>query len=105
MNAAAGPDQFSAALLKQCEGELSALLLVLYRNSLQTGKVPQCLKKARITPIFKGGSRTAGEAFNSIPRGNAHLKHTSAWFQIRPIVLDATTGTLRVSVECTGDQY
>ena len=64
-NSAAGPDQFPAVLLKNCAKELTTPLLLLYRNSLDSGIIPKQLKSAKITPIFKGGSR--GDAKNYRP--------------------------------------
>lgn len=65
ISAAAGPDQFPAALLKNCAKELSEPLHILFRNSLDTGIIPQQLKSAKITPVYKGGSK--GEAKNYRP--------------------------------------
>ena len=56
-NAAPGPDQFPAILLKNCADELSIPLYSLFRNSLDSGSIPRQLKSARITPVYKGGSR------------------------------------------------
>ena len=64
-NAAAGPDNFPAILLKTCANELSTPLYHLWKTSLNTGKIPVLLKNAIITPIYKGGSR--GEAQNYRP--------------------------------------
>lgn len=40
ISAAAGPDQFPAALLKNCAAELSAPLHIFYRNSLDSRYIP-----------------------------------------------------------------
>ncbi|KAK3888733.1 hypothetical protein Pcinc_007208 [Petrolisthes cinctipes] len=64
-NAAASPDQFQAALLKNCAKELRAPLHILFRNSIDTGIIPQQLKTAKIIPVYKGGSK--GEAKNYRP--------------------------------------
>ena len=64
-NAAAGPDQLPAIFLKNCASPLAKPLLILYNNSLNTGIIPSKLKSAKITPIFKGGSK--GEAKNYRP--------------------------------------
>ena len=56
-NAAAGPDQVPAILLKNCARELSLPLQIFYRNSLDTGNIPEQLKSAKITPIHKGESK------------------------------------------------
>lgn len=64
-NSAAGPDHIPAIFLKRCAGMVAKPLLILYQNSLATGIVPQLLRSAKITPVFKGGSR--GEAKNYRP--------------------------------------
>ena len=64
-NAAAGPDQLPAIFLKNCAPALAKPLSLLYTNSLTTGIIPSKLKSAKITPIFKGGSK--GEAKNYRP--------------------------------------
>lgn len=74
-NSAAGPDHLPAILLKQCALEVSVPLLTFYRESLASGVVPQLLRSARITPIYKGGSR--GEAKNYRPIAlTSHLVKT-----------------------------
>ncbi|KAK3868070.1 hypothetical protein Pcinc_026514 [Petrolisthes cinctipes] len=64
-NSAAGPDHIPAIFLKRCAGMVAKPLLIFYQNSLATGIVPQLLRSAKITPVFKGGSR--GEAKNYRP--------------------------------------
>ena len=65
-NAAAGPDEFPAILLKTCAKELSTPLYMLYRNSLTTGKIPQMLKLGKITPIYKGDSKTQASNYRPV---------------------------------------
>ena len=62
---AAGPDGFPAILLKACKIPLSVPLEIIWRNSLDSGKIPQLLKTAHIVPIHKGGSK--GDAKNYRP--------------------------------------
>lgn len=64
-NSAAGPDQLPAIFLRKCAVVVAEPLLILYRNSLATSTIPQLLRSAKITPVFKGGSR--GEAKNYRP--------------------------------------
>ena len=64
-NSAAGPDQFSSMLLKQCKSTLRKPLYLIWKKSLSTGEIPNILKTANIVPIHKGGSR--GEAKNYRP--------------------------------------
>ena len=56
-NSSGGPDEFPVILLKQCSQSLAHPLLLLYKASLKTGEIPIDLKRAIITPIYKGGSR------------------------------------------------
>ena len=65
-NAAAGPDEFPALLLKECKQELSHPLKILYQASLLTGEIPESMKKAKITPIFKGGSRSLPKNYRPV---------------------------------------
>ena len=54
---AAGPDRFPAILLKKCCRPLSKPLSMIWRLSMDQGKIPTLLKTANIVPIHKGGSR------------------------------------------------
>lgn len=65
--AAPGPDNFPAIVLKTCSEELAKPLYLLLRKSLTTGTVPDALKEAIISPIFKGGSICKGKAKNYRP--------------------------------------
>ena len=57
LNSSGGPDEFPAILLKQCSKSLAHPLQLLYKASLKPGEIPTDLKRAIITPIYKGGSR------------------------------------------------
>lgn len=57
LNAAAGPDRFPAILLKNCRDELAYPLYLLWRKSLDTGEIPEDLKRSVITPIYKNGGK------------------------------------------------
>ena len=65
--AAPGPDDFPAIVLKCCSQVLSKPLYIILRKSLDTGTVPDTLKEAMITPIFKGGNICKGQAKNYRP--------------------------------------
>ena len=56
-SAAAGPDRFPAILLKECRSVLAVPLYMIWRKSLDTGKIPQALKTANVIPVYKGGCR------------------------------------------------
>ncbi|KAK3878825.1 hypothetical protein Pcinc_016635 [Petrolisthes cinctipes] len=68
-NSAAGPDLLPAILLKQCALEVSLPLLTFYRESLAFGVVPRLLRSARITPIYKGGSKESSNQLNKGQHG------------------------------------
>jgi len=57
VNKAAGPDGIPTILLKMCADQLAVPLSHLFQKTLVTGKLPQDWKHAKITPIFKKGSR------------------------------------------------
>lgn len=52
-----GPDGLSNYLLKNCALELARPLALCINKSLRQGVYPDVLKVARVTPIFKGGSK------------------------------------------------
>ena len=54
---AAGPDDIKPIVLKSCARSLAAPLSVLFRKTLDEGRLPEDWKTAKITPIFKKGSR------------------------------------------------
>ena len=56
-NSAAGPDGFPAILLKTCKASLSSPLAMIWRESLDSGSIPDLLKSANIVPIHKGGCK------------------------------------------------
>ena len=64
--AAAGPDRFPAILLKQCCTSLSKPLYMIWRKSMDQGRIPQILKTAHIIPIHKGGSRGIAKNYRPI---------------------------------------
>ena len=56
-NTSGGPNEFSVLLRRQCSKSLAHPLKLLYEASLNTGEIPLDLKRAIITPIYKGGSK------------------------------------------------
>ena len=56
-NSSIRPHEFPAIILKQCSKSLVHPLQLLYKASLKTGEIPTDLKRAIITPIYKGGYR------------------------------------------------
>ena len=57
-NSAAGPDGIPASLLLNCASELAPSLLILFKQSIDSGVIDSSLKKAAIVPVFKSGDRT-----------------------------------------------
>jgi len=54
---AAGPDNLSTCLLKECAIELAQILLVIFNKSLSQGIVPEDWRHANASAIFKKGAR------------------------------------------------
>ena len=45
LHSAPGPDKIPSLLLKECKKEIAPALQLLWRKSLDTGQIPQILKK------------------------------------------------------------
>ena len=54
---AAGPDKVPTKIVKEVRDLLSELLLMIFNSSLEKGLFPDIWKLARVTPIFKSGSK------------------------------------------------
>ena len=65
-NSSSGPDGVPAILLKKCKGPLSIPLLLFWRNCLDQGITPECLKNAHIIPIFKDGHKGLASNYRPI---------------------------------------
>ena len=59
-------DDIPAIVLKKCSAELSYPILVIWRDSLESGVVPKNFKKQIITPVFKKGSRASPANYRPI---------------------------------------
>ena len=57
VNSAPGPDKITSKLLKECKKEIAPALLIIWRTSLDTGQIPDILKKQSIIPIHKKDSK------------------------------------------------
>jgi len=53
----AGPDTVHPRVLKECAHVLAQPLFLLYRKSMDEGKIPLDWKSGHVTPIHKKGSR------------------------------------------------
>ena len=65
-SAAAGPDGVPAILLKNCRSQLSKPLYQIWRSSLDSGTIPIELLLVLISPIHKGGSRSAAKNYRPV---------------------------------------
>ena len=66
VNKGTGPDGVPPKLLKNCAHTLMKPLTILFNKSLQTGSVPDNLKKSRIVPIFKSGKKSNAANYRPI---------------------------------------
>ena len=65
-NAAAGPDNIPAILLKKCVESITSPICKLWKKSLEEGCIPEILTTGIITPIFKGGDRTKPQNYRPV---------------------------------------
>ena len=56
-NSACGPDGIPPRVIKELKNELARPLAILFRKSMDTGKIPDDWRLAEVTPIFKKGSK------------------------------------------------
>jgi len=54
---AAGPDEIGPRLLQELEDAAAAALTIIFRESVESGVVPEDWRRANVTPIFKKGSK------------------------------------------------
>ena len=52
-----GIDQVHPYVLKECSEEMAVPLLKIFRKSLEEDRIPEDWKMARVSPIFKKGSK------------------------------------------------
>ena len=65
-HSASAEDDIPAIVLKRCAEELSYPILLIWRDSLESGIVPKNFKKQIITPVFKKGSRAKSSNYRPI---------------------------------------
>ncbi|KAK3108693.1 hypothetical protein FSP39_013493 [Pinctada imbricata] len=63
---AGGPDDIKPTILKELANEMAPILTIIFRKSLESGKLPSDWKKARITPAFKKGKRYSPSNYRPI---------------------------------------
>ena len=61
-----GNDGVSPILLRICSNSLSHPIYLIWRASMDTGKIPSSLKRSIVVPVFKNGSRAAAENYRPI---------------------------------------
>ena len=66
MYSATGPDDFPAIVLKKCKKQLSHPLYNLWRESLDSGHIPNYLLRQNIVPIYKKGPKTEAQNYRPV---------------------------------------
>ena len=61
-----GQDGVTALLLRNCAPELKQPIYLLWRASLDTGRLPKSVKTSIVIPVFKSGSRCSAENYRPI---------------------------------------
>ena len=61
-----GPDGIHPKLVKECKSTLVKPLELIYRKSLESGKLPSLWKHGNLTAIFKSGDKTKPENYRPI---------------------------------------
>ena len=56
-SASPGPDGVPPCLLKRAKTSISRMLEKVFKTSIEDGDIPEVLKLAFVTPVYKGGSR------------------------------------------------
>ena len=54
---ASGPDQIPCHLLKELASELTPVITSFFQQSLRDGELPNSWLTARVTPVFKKGTK------------------------------------------------
>jgi hypothetical protein len=65
-DSAPGPDNIHPHLMKETKNEIAVPLAKIFRKSLDTCNVPVDWKRARVTPIFKKGIKTAPSNYRPV---------------------------------------
>ena len=65
-SSAPGPDGIQASFCKKCAIELAVPLQMLFIQSLESGIIPECLKRAAIIQIFKSGDKSLTSNYRPI---------------------------------------
>ena len=57
LNKAIGPNNIPVIILKEIKKEISEPLSTIINLSFDTGDFPNCLKLAKVTPVYKKGDQ------------------------------------------------
>ena len=71
---AAGPDKLKPIILQTLHEELSPILQLIFQKSLDNGKLPDVLKEANVSPIFKKGDKANPCNYRPISLTCVHCK-------------------------------
>lgn len=63
---ATGPDEISPKVLKACSSIVSQYIYIIYRKSLESGRLPQDWKITYVVPIYKNGRKANIENYRPI---------------------------------------
>lgn len=69
-----GPDEVHPRVIKECADSLIFPIWLLFKLSIQSGKVPDLLKSSRILPLHKKGDRSNVENYRIIAISSVILK-------------------------------
>ena len=61
-----GPDEIHGRILKECYIELAEPLSIIFKSSVESGEIPEDLRKANVTPIFKKGDKKLAKNYRPI---------------------------------------
>ena len=67
LSKASGPDCIPVVVLKNCEPELSYMLVELFNKSLKESCLPDCWKISSVVPVFKNvGERSTAKNYRPV---------------------------------------
>ncbi len=66
VNKAPGPDDIPARILKELAAELAPVLTLIFKQSLETGTLPDDWLKANVAPIYKKGNKNLAENYRPV---------------------------------------
>ena len=65
-NKAAGPDEIPSRVIKELSEELVEPVTLLYKISVESGKLPREWKTANVTPIYKKGGKSMAQNYRPV---------------------------------------